>query len=127
METTEQATPLRQVPTASPALRPVFLGESGIVKRPPHHLGEGKNPIGRTLSDDGDGRRGLLLSEDKQVSRLHATVYLEAGVVRVVDEQSRNGTSVNGQRIAESPLCEGDVLRIGNSFLILRNEPRTAT
>ncbi len=121
MKTTEQAAPVRGFSNESPALRLLYSGDAGIVQRSPYYLREGANSIGRVLED-----RGLLLSEDSQVSRLHATVYLEGGAVRIVDEQSRNGTSVNGQRVKQSPLVDGDIVRIGNSFLLLRSEPRAA-
>jgi transcriptional regulator with PAS, ATPase and Fis domain len=121
MKTTVEASPLRPTQTSRPALRVLFSGSAGIVSRPPYYLGEGPNPIGRTLSGS-----GILLADDEQVSRLHATVFLEKGALRIADSGSRNGTAVNGQRIEVGPLSDGDILRIGNSFLIVRSEA-TAT
>jgi transcriptional regulator with GAF, ATPase, and Fis domain len=118
MKTTVEASPARPTQSVRPALRVLYSGAAGIVSRPPYYLGEGGNPIGRTLQGS-----GILLGEDDQVSRLHATVQVEKGVLRVVDNGSRNGTFVNGQRISVGLLAEGDILRIGNSFLILRSEP----
>lgn len=53
---------------------------------------------------------------DEGLSRLHATVYRDGGRVWIVDENSSNGTFVNGQRAAPAgtPLRNGDTVRIGN-------------
>lgn len=54
--------------------------------------------------------------DDDGLSRLHATVYREGDRVWIVDENSTNGTFVNGDptRPAGTPLKDGDVVRIGN-------------
>src|SRR6478672_6315913 len=53
---------------------------------------------------------------DGGLSRLHATVYRDGDNVWIVDENSTNGTFVNGEpaRAAGTPLRDGDVVRIGN-------------
>jgi pSer/pThr/pTyr-binding forkhead associated (FHA) protein len=53
---------------------------------------------------------------DDGLSRLHATIYRDGDRVWVVDENSSNGTFVNGQRVtgAGTPLRNGDVVRIGH-------------
>lgn len=55
--------------------------------------------------------------DDNGLSRLNATIYREGDRVWVVDENSTNGTFVNGERVAGSgtPLRDGDVVRIGNN------------
>jgi hypothetical protein len=50
---------------------------------------------------------------DPQVSRHHAEVRPGHGGYRVVDLGSMNGTLVNGTRITEQPLRDGDVIVIG--------------
>jgi len=54
--------------------------------------------------------------DDSGLSRLHATVYREGDRVWVVDENSSNGTFVNGERVTGggTPLYDGDTLRIGH-------------
>ncbi|HMJ07442.1 MAG TPA: FHA domain-containing protein, partial [Pyrinomonadaceae bacterium] len=54
---------------------------------------------------------------DDGLSRLHATVYRDGGRVWVVDENSSNGTFVNGERTAPSgtPLRDGDTIKIGHT------------
>ncbi|HYO69803.1 MAG TPA: FHA domain-containing protein, partial [Archangium sp.] len=39
------------------------------------------------------------LTEDDQLSRRHARFFVQEGQVRLADLGSRNGTSVNGERI----------------------------
>jgi FhaA, N-terminal domain/FHA domain len=50
---------------------------------------------------------------DPQVSRHHAEVRPDRGGYRVVDLGSMNGTLVNGTRISEHPLRDGDTIVVG--------------
>ena len=54
--------------------------------------------------------------DDDGLSRLHATIYREGDRVWIVDENSTNGTFVNGAQVrsAGTPLNDGDIVRIGN-------------
>jgi EAL domain-containing protein (putative c-di-GMP-specific phosphodiesterase class I) len=52
--------------------------------------------------------------DSSRVSREHAQIVKEDGQYRIVDLQSTNGTFVNGNRIEESPLCDGDMVAIAN-------------
>lgn len=53
---------------------------------------------------------------DDGLSRLHATVYREGDRIWIVDENSSNGTFVNGERVtgAGTPLRNGDSIKIGH-------------
>lgn len=53
---------------------------------------------------------------DDGLSRLHATIYRDGDRVWIVDENSSNGTFVNGNRTAPAgtPLRNGDTVRIGH-------------
>jgi diguanylate cyclase (GGDEF)-like protein len=51
---------------------------------------------------------------DSSVSRRHAQIERRAGGYFVTDLGSRNGTYVNNSLMTESPLADGDYLRIGN-------------
>jgi len=53
--------------------------------------------------------------EDESVSRRHAGITLFRGEINLVDWGSRNGTLVNGQRVAQAVLRPGDLVSIGNS------------
>lgn len=86
----------------------------GIEAGPPVRLSPGTLVIGRD-----DGAEVPLPVEG--VSRKHARVTVEpGGEVRVVDLASRNGTYLNGRRIEEASLRDGDELRIGPVGLRLR-------
>ncbi|HBR58182.1 MAG TPA: hypothetical protein DEA22_12065, partial [Blastocatellia bacterium] len=57
---------------------------------------------------------------DDGLSRLHATVYREGDRVWIVDENSSNGTFVNGAPAdaVGTPLRNGDQIRIGNNTVL---------
>jgi pSer/pThr/pTyr-binding forkhead associated (FHA) protein len=58
---------------------------------------------------------GILLQEPR-VSGVHASVKIEGGQLLVRDEQSNNGTHVNGARIPPgvwAPVPNGSLLRFG--------------
>ncbi len=50
---------------------------------------------------------------DITVSRRHATLRMAAGVVSIEDAGSLNGTYVNGVRVDEAVIGEGDTVQIG--------------
>lgn len=54
---------------------------------------------------------------DDGLSRLHATIYRDAQRVWIVDENSSNGTFVNGAKSLPggTPLRNGDAIKIGNA------------
>jgi pSer/pThr/pTyr-binding forkhead associated (FHA) protein len=54
---------------------------------------------------------------DDGLSRLHSTVYREEERIWIVDENSTNGTFVNGERVAGGgmPLRSGDQIKIGHN------------
>ncbi len=54
---------------------------------------------------------------DSAVSRHHATIELVDGAYVVRDEKSANGTTVNGDRITEHKLRDGDRITIGETVL----------
>lgn len=101
-----------------PTLRLVYSGGRGVVSGVPMVLAAGCTSMGR------EPRHGSLpvinLPTDQRASRSHAAVHRHGQAVRLVDEQSKNGTFVNGRRVREAVLDDGDVVRIGDSFLIYR-------
>jgi pSer/pThr/pTyr-binding forkhead associated (FHA) protein len=66
--------------------------------------------IGRSRDSD-------IFLEDLAVSRLHTTINRENGGFVLRDEGSANGTYINGKRITEQPLEEGDEIQVGQSVL----------
>lgn len=82
---------------------------------------ESENPAlqGRTFTLEGNevdlGRSrdcGVVL-DDMTVSRRHAKFVSSGGGWSVVDAGSGNGTWVNGQKVPETPLKNGDKVRVG--------------
>ncbi len=66
----------------------------------------------------GRSRESDIFLEDLAVSRLHTTVGRdESGRYLLRDENSANGTYVNGQRVAEHVLEEGDEIQVGQTVL----------
>ncbi|HEX8996385.1 MAG TPA: FHA domain-containing protein [Ktedonobacterales bacterium] len=69
----------------------------------------------------GRHRESDVFLEDLAVSRLHTTVSRDgAGRYIVRDENSANGTYVNGQRITEQPLKDGDEVQVGQTVLVFQ-------
>ncbi len=59
---------------------------------------------------------------DDAVSQTHAIVFCDDAGLSIVDVASKNGTWVNGDRVLESTLVDGDLVRVGETRLSLRNE-----
>jgi hypothetical protein len=80
-----------------------------------HELTTGRNVIGRGTDAD-------IRLPDTGVSRKHVDVVLDGGTAIAEDLGSTNGTLVNGRRITRQPLADGDVIRIGHSVLVYRQD-----
>src|SRR5258706_5496858 len=66
------------------------------------------------------GTEGIGLAlPDPEVSRAHAVIERDAdGADVIVDQESRNGLRVNGERMARAALTHGAVVRLGRSLLV---------
>lgn len=64
----------------------------------------------------------IRLDNDRGVSRQHAELYQQAGLLRLRDLDSRHGTNVNGYNIDDKGLTPGDEIRVGYSLLIVTAE-----
>ncbi|MCV6963360.1 ABC transporter ATP-binding protein [Mycobacterium intermedium] len=67
--------------------------------------------IGRSTDND-------IVIQDVLASRHHATLTMSPLGAEIRDEQSVNGTFVNGVRVGSAILSEGDVVTIGNVDLV---------
>ncbi len=56
----------------------------------------------------------------KDVSREHAEIAEKDGKPVLVDKQSRFGTFLNGARATETPLSDGDLIKVGSTVLEFR-------
>lgn len=100
---------------------------SFVIKRPGHpdesvELGDDEVTVGRQAGND-------LVVDDQSMSRNHAMISATAEGHTVRDLDSRNGTWLNGIRIAEEPelLNHGDEVRLGRHALVLRYLTEDAT
>ncbi len=66
------------------------------------------NQIGRGLECE-------VVLTDAECSRVHAIVTYESDAWWVRDAESRNGTYVNGQKVEEAQLADGNELRVGST------------
>jgi pSer/pThr/pTyr-binding forkhead associated (FHA) protein len=73
-------------------------------------LGENIMHIGRGLSAD-------LHLDEKSVSRRHAMLVPRPSGARLLDDRSSNGTFVNGRRVVQQDLHNGDVVVLGRVVL----------
>ncbi|MUM08360.1 ABC transporter ATP-binding protein [Mycobacterium sp. CBMA 213] len=67
--------------------------------------------IGRATDND-------IVIPDVLASRHHATLVPSAGGAQIIDNRSINGTFVNGHRVEEAMMRDGDVVTIGNVDLV---------
>jgi pSer/pThr/pTyr-binding forkhead associated (FHA) protein len=73
-------------------------------------LERGVTVIGRSSGCD-------IVLDDPNVSRRHAEVRRLGEGYSLVDLGSTNGTEVNGQRVGETSLMNGDVIGVGTTRL----------
>ncbi len=74
----------------------------------------------RPITHLGRGFGATLQLEDAGVSRRHAIVVQRRGCVRLLDDRSANGTWLNGRRVFEAELHDGDVIVLGRAVLVYR-------
>lgn len=81
----------------------------------------------RPITHLGRGFAATLQLEDPGVSRRHAIVVQRRGGVRILDDRSANGTWVNGRRVHDAELRDGDVIVLGRAVLVYRELPSQAS
>lgn len=108
------------VEPGAPTLVLLYNGTSAVLPPTFTPLSPGLTVLGRAAEHP----KGIVV-DDKRVSRVHAVVQCEGRgkSLQVTDSGSRNGTAVNGSRIGQSALRDGDVLRIGDSLFLVRFQP----
>jgi len=65
----------------------------------------------------GRGLAAELRLDDSSVSRRHAILVPRSRGARILDDRSSNGTFVNGRRVQQSELRNGDVIVLGRAVL----------
>jgi hypothetical protein len=74
-------------------------------------------PLGEYVLTIGRQADSAIVLADTNASRRHAEIRPGGDGFVIVDLGSTNGTAVNGQRISEHPLHDGDELRFGATVL----------
>ncbi|HVT56829.1 MAG TPA: FHA domain-containing protein [Thermoanaerobaculia bacterium] len=75
----------------------------------------------------GRGTNAELRLEGAAVALEHAVIRADAGGFQLLDRGSVTGTYLNGQRVKEAQLANGDTIRVGNFQLtVLLGSPETA-
>jgi pSer/pThr/pTyr-binding forkhead associated (FHA) protein len=77
-------------------------------------LRAGTTHVGRSFAAD-------VRLDDQSVSRRHAIIHQRPGGSRILDDRSANGTFVNGRRVTEAELADGDVVVLGRVVLTYRD------
>ena len=87
-------------------------------------VSEGKEPgraydIRKDRITIGRSRESDVFLEDLAVSRTHTTLNRQPdGRFLLRDENSANGTMVNGQRVSDHMLEDGDKIQVGQTLLV---------
>lgn len=74
-------------------------------------------PLGRGVLHIGRAHDAHLRLDDSWVSRRHAMIVHRLSAPRVIDDRGLNGTWVNGRRVREAELHDGDVIVVGQTIL----------
>jgi pSer/pThr/pTyr-binding forkhead associated (FHA) protein len=100
---------------------PFLFVESGKDKGKEYVLQEGETGVGRGIDND-------VILTDVSVSRKHLRVLRDGANLVLRDLGSGNGTTVNGKRVHQIVLSEGDRIELGETVLVVRQptEPSTA-
>jgi pSer/pThr/pTyr-binding forkhead associated (FHA) protein/subtilisin family serine protease len=83
-------------------------------------IGTGRYPLSSERTSIGRSRDNDIHLADERASRRHALIDLQQGVFVIFDLGSVNGTFVNGQRVQQQTLSDGDEICIGESRLRFR-------
>ena len=70
-------------------------------------------PLTAALTRLGRGVSADVRLDDPTVSRRHAIIAQREHGAVLLDDRSMNGTWLNGERVNESPLADGDVIQLG--------------
>ena len=100
-------------------MNPRLIGVAGPLQGVAFALPEGEVSIGRDASNQ-------LYAADGSLSRKHCILRRAGAACTVHDQESRNGTRVNGIPVEEHELRDGDQLSVGSSVLMFVSEANGA-
>jgi predicted component of type VI protein secretion system len=93
---------------------------SGVLEGKVIDLIEERITLGRAVDN-------MIRLEDGTCSHHHALLIMEAGEYKLRDLNSTNGTRVNGLRIVETKLHNGDQVRLGSVEMRFESDARKAS
>lgn len=93
---------------------------SGVLEGKVYDLAEERITVGRALDN-------LIRLDDGTVSHHHALLVLEGLDYKLRDLNSTNGTRVNGLRVADQLLHNGDQVRLGSVEMRYESEAKKTT
>ena len=70
-------------------------------------------PLPSEVTHLGRGIAADIRIDDATVSRRHAVIVRDKEAVRILDDRSMNGVWVNGMRVTEAVLSDGDEILLG--------------
>ena len=70
-------------------------------------------PLPAEVTHLGRGISADVRLDDATVSRRHAVIVRDEAGVRILDDRSMNGVWVNGERVTEAVLGDGDQILLG--------------
>ena len=85
-----------------------------------HAIGMGPMSLGRSSKCN-------VVLLDGQASRIHAIIEYDGQTLVLHDQESHNGTWLNGERVEEAELADGDMVRIGETSVKLVVEEAPAS
>ena len=74
-------------------------------------------PVGTEPVHIGRGLNADVRLDESSVSRRHAILVPRVAGSRILDDRSSNGTFVNGRRVQQADLSDGDVIVVGRVVL----------
>ncbi len=80
------------------------------------HTGKYYKLSRRTLAGGRDPAREIQIP-DPMVSRKHFVIRADGDVHRIVEMKAKNGLFVNGEKVAEKELADGDQIQVGDTVL----------
>jgi hypothetical protein len=115
--------PVEDEPAAEPELDGATVVAGGARLIAKHEDGsEMEYNLGLKATTIGRAPGNVIEVAGESVSRRHAEVALASGGYTIRDLETRNGTWVNGQRIAEDhTLRDGDLVQIGTVVLVFKD------
>lgn len=111
----DQTVRLKVPPAEAPTGKAWLVSSGPAGKELNHPIRRLPFSLGRALDND-------LVLEGRAISRHHAQIRAVHGRLYLMDMSSTNGTYLNGQRVTENILKDGDAISLGAVHLVFRGQ-----